>query len=74
MRELSISETHDVNGGANFFNVISGALFGAAIGAVMGIPLGPAGIIAGAGAGAFEGIGGALVVEGANGLVDTLNK
>jgi len=39
----------------------------------MGIPLGPAGIIAGAGTGAFDGVAGALIVEGGNGLVDTLH-
>lgn len=73
MRELSTTEAQEVNGGANFLNVVGGGLFGAVIGAVMGIPLGPAGIIAGAGAGAFDGIAGALIVEGGNGLVETLH-
>ncbi|MGE4349585.1 MAG: Blp family class II bacteriocin [Candidatus Berkiella sp.] len=73
MRELSTIEAQEVNGGANFFNVVSGAVFGAVIGAVMGIPLGPAGVIAGAGHGAFEGIAGALIIEGGNGLAETLH-
>lgn len=70
MRELSISETHDVNGGRNFFTVISGIVWGATIGAVMGIPLGPAGILAGMGTGAFNGAAIGIIKEGADGLVE----
>lgn len=74
MRELSTTEIRDVNGGRNFFTVISGVVWGAVIGAVMGIPLGPAGIVAGMGTGAFNGAAVGIIKEGGEGLVEILHE
>lgn len=74
MRELSVDEAMNVNGGSKFFSVIGSTLFGAAIGAVMGaVTLGPIGIIAGAGYGAADGFAGGLALAGGEGLMETLN-
>jgi hypothetical protein len=74
MRELSEMELSTISGGANFFKVIGGAVFGAITGGFMGFFTGgPAGAIAGAGYGAYMGTAGSLIKEGADGLVDTLH-
>lgn len=71
MRPLTENEQNTVAAGANFFNVLSGALFGGVIGGVTGlITAGPPGLVAGAVAGVYDGTASALVYEGAKGLAD----
>jgi hypothetical protein len=74
MRELTNQEINEINGAKrNIFTVITGAVWGATFGAILGIPAGPPGIIAGAGAGVFNGVAVALAKEGAEGLVAIRN-
>lgn len=69
MRELSEAEVCALSGGANFFKVVGGAIFGAVTGGFMGFATGgPAGALAGAGYGAYMGAAGSIVKEGAEGL------
>lgn len=74
MRELTDTEVCEINGGKrNFFNVLTGVVWGATFGAILGIPAGPAGIIAGAATGAFNGAAVAIAKEGAEGVMAIQN-
>jgi len=71
MRILSNQEVEGIHGGANFFKVLSATVMGATIGAIIGG--GPAGAVAGAIAGGYNATAGAIIKEGADGLIETLH-